>query len=203
MGSGFKSFTAGSVLTASDVNNYLMEQSIMYFATEAARNSAITSPEDGMVCYIGSNDANEGLYTYHGSAWRKPWNLPWGYVTDSVLGSNVSGTAGNWTSGTTATFTVPANRRIRVEASATIYNNGASNSEFTLGVGPTLGTPIRQNGAYFAPGFRATITAYHIYTSTASSVTERLQFVGLSSAPLLLLGAQLLITDLGPAGAPL
>lgn len=69
MGSGFKTFTAGSVLTASDVNNYLMEQSVMVFASTAARDSAITAPEAGMVAYINSNDANEGLWVYTGSAW--------------------------------------------------------------------------------------------------------------------------------------
>ena len=30
-GAGKKTFTAGEVLTASDVNTYLMEQSVMYF----------------------------------------------------------------------------------------------------------------------------------------------------------------------------
>lgn len=69
MGSGFKTFTAGSVLTASDVNNYLMEQSVMVFATTAARDAAITAPEAGMVCYINSDAATEGLYVYTGSAW--------------------------------------------------------------------------------------------------------------------------------------
>ena len=66
MGSGFTTFTAGNVLTASEVNNYLMEQSVMVFATEAARDSAITAPEDGMVCYV----TGTGLYyTYVTSDW--------------------------------------------------------------------------------------------------------------------------------------
>jgi hypothetical protein len=94
MGSGFKSFTAGAVLTASDMNNYLMEQSIMYFATEAARDAALTA-EDGMVVYIGSNDENEGLYTYNGTSWRKGpgWNAPWGQVaTSSGVGNVTTGT---------------------------------------------------------------------------------------------------------------
>lgn len=70
MGSGYKNFTAGSVLTASDVNNYLMEQSVMVFASAAARDSAITSPEAGMVVYIDSGTASEGLFIYDGSSWR-------------------------------------------------------------------------------------------------------------------------------------
>lgn len=66
MGSGFTTFTAGNVLTASEVNNYLMEQSVMVFATTGARDSAITSPENGMLCYV----TGTGLYyTYVTSAW--------------------------------------------------------------------------------------------------------------------------------------
>ena len=72
MGSGFTTFTAGNVLTASEVNNYLMEQSVMVFATTGARDSAITAPEDGMVCYVTGDDS---LYQYETisavSAWRK------------------------------------------------------------------------------------------------------------------------------------
>ena len=71
MGSGFKTFTAASVLTAADLNNYCQNQSVMYFATTAARDAAITSPLDGMVAYVGSNDSSEGLYTYNGTSWRK------------------------------------------------------------------------------------------------------------------------------------
>ena len=69
MGSGFKSFTAGAVLTASDMNNYLMEQSVMSFVSAAARDTAISSPEEGMVCYLNTGDRTEGLYTYTNGAW--------------------------------------------------------------------------------------------------------------------------------------
>jgi len=65
-GAGYKNFTDGSVLTAAEVNTYLNEQSIMVFATAAARTSAITSPSEGMVTY--QLDTN-GLYYYNGSAW--------------------------------------------------------------------------------------------------------------------------------------
>lgn len=70
MGSGFKTFTA-TVLTASDVNNYLMEQSVMSFASTGARDVSITAPEEGMVAYLNTGDRTEGLYTYTNSAWRE------------------------------------------------------------------------------------------------------------------------------------
>jgi hypothetical protein len=64
-GLGFKTFTAGEVLTAGDTNGYLM-QGILVFASAAARDSAITSPQEGQACYL--KDTNEVL-TYSGSAW--------------------------------------------------------------------------------------------------------------------------------------
>lgn len=65
-GLGKKTFTAGAVLTAADVNGYLMEQSVMYFGGTAARSSAIPTPSAGMVTYI--NDLAQLQY-YNGSAW--------------------------------------------------------------------------------------------------------------------------------------
>jgi len=66
MGSGFKTFTAGAVLTASEVNNYLMEQAIPVFATTAARDAAITAPEEGMTAYVTGTKLT---YVYTGAAW--------------------------------------------------------------------------------------------------------------------------------------
>jgi hypothetical protein len=45
----FKTFTAGTLATASDVNTYLMNQSISTFSSTAARNAAITSPVEGQL----------------------------------------------------------------------------------------------------------------------------------------------------------
>jgi len=54
--SGRKTFTAGEVLQAADVNDYLMDQSVMVFAGTAARGSAIPSPTEGMVTYLSDAD---------------------------------------------------------------------------------------------------------------------------------------------------
>ena len=61
-----KTFVTGTVLTASDVNTYLMNQSVMVFASASARNSAITSPTEGMIAYL--SDTNT-LTIYDGAAW--------------------------------------------------------------------------------------------------------------------------------------
>lgn len=64
-GQGFKTFITGEVLTAGDVNGYLM-QGVLVFASAAARDAAITSPQEGQFAYL--KDTNVTTY-YTGSAW--------------------------------------------------------------------------------------------------------------------------------------
>jgi len=65
-GAGFRTFTAGEVLTASQVNTNLMQQSIMLFAGTAARASAITSPAEGYMTFLSDTDQ---LSYYNGTAY--------------------------------------------------------------------------------------------------------------------------------------
>jgi len=87
-GLGFKTFTTGEVLTASDVNGYLM-QGINVFASEAARNAAITSPQEGQFAF--TKDTNSTWY-YDGAAW---------------VASGASGDVTGVTAGTGITVTDP------------------------------------------------------------------------------------------------
>jgi len=73
-GAGFRTFNVGEVLTANNVNTYLMQQSVMVFDDASARSTAITSPSEGMVTYL--TDSNT-LWFYGGSAWTE-------IVTDPV-----------------------------------------------------------------------------------------------------------------------
>ena len=68
MGSGFRTFTAGEVLTASNVQNYLQDQVVMTFAGSAARSSAIGTAnfEEGMTSYLTDTDKME---VYNGTNW--------------------------------------------------------------------------------------------------------------------------------------
>jgi hypothetical protein len=64
-GLGFKDFTTGEVLTAADVDGYLM-QGVWVFASAAARDAAVTSPQEGNFAFL--KDTNVTTY-YTGSAW--------------------------------------------------------------------------------------------------------------------------------------
>ena len=74
-GAGIRLFTAGSVLTAQQVNAYLMEQAIAFFANAGARSSAyggVGQPTlaDGMFSYLSDE---KKLYFYNGTttAWEE------------------------------------------------------------------------------------------------------------------------------------
>ena len=66
VGSGFKTFATGDVLTAAQVNGYLMQQSIQYYANTTARDTAYPSPATGATCYLASTNL---LYNYNGTTW--------------------------------------------------------------------------------------------------------------------------------------
>lgn len=66
MPAGFKVWTTGDLISASDFNNYVQEQVIMTFASSSARDSAVSSPEEGMFCFL--TDSNT-LQFYNGSSW--------------------------------------------------------------------------------------------------------------------------------------
>lgn len=65
-GLGRRTFAAGEVLTASNVMGYLQDQAVMNFAGTAARGSAISAPDEGMISYLKDTDAIE-VYT---TAWQ-------------------------------------------------------------------------------------------------------------------------------------
>jgi hypothetical protein len=65
-GSGRKVFANGNTLSASDIQNYLQDQAVMYFADAASRTTAIPSPTEGMVTYRADID---GLEVYNGASY--------------------------------------------------------------------------------------------------------------------------------------
>jgi hypothetical protein len=88
-GLGFKTFVTGDVLTAGDTNGYLM-QGVLVFASAAARDSAITSPQEGQFAYL--KDTNVTTY-YTGSAWAELAAAGGGKVLQVVQGTSTTETA--------------------------------------------------------------------------------------------------------------
>ena len=70
---GFRDFQTGEILTATNVNDFLMQQSVMKFADAAARDTALGTAvgggnalREGMVAYLDSTDE---VLKYDGTAW--------------------------------------------------------------------------------------------------------------------------------------
>lgn len=63
---GRKVWVADEVLSAEDLNDYLMDQAVMVFNNSSARDAQVLTPEEGMVCYLV--DVNK-YQQYNGSAW--------------------------------------------------------------------------------------------------------------------------------------
>ena len=199
MGSGFQTFTAGSVLTASEVNNYLMEQSVMVFATTAARDSAITAPEAGMTAYINSGDSSEGLYSYTGTTWNKgpSWNAPWGFVALTSDTSTATITAA--TNYNTTAFTAFANRYYEISFMGRMVS--ASGNIITL-YDATAAATIQEWYSGSATDFTVALKVVKTFSAGARSIAVRVSNnvttnVASSTRP-----QQLIIKDIGPSGAP-
>lgn len=80
---GYKTWAAGDVLTASDLNGYLRDQSIPIFADTTTRDSSISSPVEGQFAYVTADDCyyvyNSGWIPYD-NVW-KSWTPTWSGVT--------------------------------------------------------------------------------------------------------------------------
>jgi hypothetical protein len=63
----YKVFSNGDALTGGELNTYLMNQSVMVFASATARTAALPSPSEGMVTYL--EDTNT-LYLWNGATWQ-------------------------------------------------------------------------------------------------------------------------------------
>jgi hypothetical protein len=144
-GLGYKVFAAGEVLTAANVNGYLMEQSVMVFDDSAARGSAIGTPTEGMITYL--KDSN-GLFYYDGSAWTvvglDPITFTSSTATAYTLESSDAGSyiqftnAGTVTVGTATDFTQGQQVQILADGTAlTITTDGA-----TIAGAGTAGTAV-------------------------------------------------------------
>ncbi len=114
-GAGYKLFATGDVLTASDVNTLLNEQTIMVFASTSARDTALASVKSsGMFAF--NTDADE-LYYYDGSSWVQTSLAA--DITGITTAAN-SSMAGGATSGAPS-LTVDVNNSTSATATAADY----------------------------------------------------------------------------------
>jgi hypothetical protein len=116
-GLGRKVFTAGEVLTAANVQDYLQDQAVMVFAGSAARGSAIGTATEGMVSYLTDNNRIEVFTTY----WEQVYPV-------STFGGTINGNQVAF-GGTTTTTSMTATSALD---NGTIWVNGTSAVTITV-----------------------------------------------------------------------
>jgi hypothetical protein len=63
---GYKQWADGDALLPSEIDEYLMGQTLMRFATATARNAVLSSPVAGMRCFLGDTGLT---YEFDGNQW--------------------------------------------------------------------------------------------------------------------------------------
>jgi hypothetical protein len=127
-GQGFKTFTTGEVLTAGDVNGYLM-QGINVFASTAARNAAITSPQEGQFAF--TKDTNTTWY-YDGAAWIATGTPTYSWTTYTP--TNTGLTIGN---GTQTARYVKIDKTVHVAYKFTMGSTSSLTGSVSIGLPST------------------------------------------------------------------
>lgn len=132
----YKVFSNGSVLQASDLNDYLMNQSVMVFATSTARATAITSPVEGMLTWL--QDSNRYQF-YSGTAWVDLTDEASGWSDKSANYSVVAADLGTTIRSTGSAITITIDNVLTQQGDRIDFiQAGAGQITFVAGSGVTL-----------------------------------------------------------------
>jgi hypothetical protein len=173
-GLGRKVFAVNEVLTASEVNGYLMDQSIMVFDDAAARGSAIGTATEGMMSYTKDDNA---VQVYDGAEWTA--------VDTTISSINATAVVNTLTASTATAYDVldsdqgkvlqfTASTAVVTVGTATAFTAGqrvdilADSTDFTL----SAGTGVTFSGA----GTAGTALSF-----TVGAQYEALTVIGLGS----------------------
>lgn len=201
--------------------NTVRNQIVTPFSTTSARSSEITgsgsnAPVNGQVSTLSAADTTHGVYVYNGTSWRAPWNMPWGVVGRAVN-----------TGSQTLSSTSFADLSNLSAASVPFVNNRYYKATLSIWVGQPI---VSTTGADATLSFRlvngAASTTYATlpdraikasdsfaycsvasFTAAAGAVTFKAQYkVTGAGTSITTIGSayqcELLIEDIGPAGAP-
>lgn len=124
-GAGYKLFNTGDVLTAAQVNTYLMQQTVMVFADSTARTTALSGVlAEGMLSYLQNTNAVE---VYDGSSWVGVSGA--GDITAVTAGTGISG------GGTSGAVTITNSMATTIDAKGDLIIGTGSDAFGRLAVG--------------------------------------------------------------------
>ena len=155
-GAGYKLFVNGNTLSASDLNTYVQQQTVMVFASASARTTALSGVlSEGMVSYRLDSHV---LEVYNGTIWE---------ATETVLT-----TKGDLVAFDTAPTRLPVGSNGQVltadSTAATGMKWAAAAAGFTA---PTLGSTVINSGATVSTVAGLTLTSPVINTPSLPLLT--------------------------------
>jgi len=185
---GRKTFVTNTVLTAADVQDFLMDQAVMTFADSTARGTAISSPTEGMVSYLSNTDA---LEVFNGAAWKQFGSTTGSIVqvqstikTDSFSASVGANSLTALTGLSVSITPKNANNRILVMADISVANSSAATvfvlkrGATQIGIGDAAGSRQRRTVVSDdnVSGFKQNVVSFNVLDSpaTTSSTTYSL-----------------------------
>ena len=142
---GYREFLTGEVLSAANVNNFLMNQVVMVFADDSARTAALAGVlAEGMLTY---NLDTRTLEVYDGTAFiTPPLNAPEKVVTaNTTLALPDRGHVIAFDSASNLTLTVPTNATVEfpIGTIINVYRAGTG----TVGIEGAVGVTVRNTGS--------------------------------------------------------
>jgi hypothetical protein len=156
---GYRQWADGDALLPSDLDDYLMGQTLMRFASAAARTAAITSPVAGMRSYL----ADTGLeYIYSGTTWAPM--LSW---LKKAANETVTSNATLQDDEHLTTTLVPGTFRVELFA----HGSGGSTGDIKL-AWAFAGTATESSRTCFGPGVNTTNTEATAGAATTVGVTR-------------------------------
>ena len=180
-GLGFKDFTTGEVLTAADVDGYLM-QGIWVFASNAARDAAVTAPAEGNFAF--TKDTNS-LWYYDGAAWVASGAT--GDIEGVTAGVGISG------GGTSGTVTVTNSMATAIDAKGDLVAGTGADTFARLAVGTNGHTLVADSAEatglkWAAPAGGGGMTLLTTTTLSSTSTTISIVTTGYKSLQIAIFG---------------
>jgi hypothetical protein len=171
-GLGKKTFVAGEVLRAADVNGYLMDQAVQVYAGAAARGSALgTAISEGSVTWLSDGNVIEA---YDGAAWMNVATTGRGVIAHNTTLVGSSFTVPTPLVLFSSTFVVYPNRKYRFSGRVTMQLSATSTIrvlaiyEATMGYKQLQYTTVGQPATNYNDTFQGSV----VLNSSDFSVTS-------------------------------
>ena len=176
------------------------------FASTGARSTAWPGATTGATSVLTANSAANGIEIHNGVSWRKPWNMPWGFV------GNYAPSSFNFNSaiGYSATFspTLVLNRLYKFSITGRFENGSVTGVVTTLSLHVNLGSVLIATNLFMvtqgtANGQNAaTGTAYYTATSSGALALKLGAISSASATNQQYIATNIIVEDMGPNGVP-